>query len=333
MADTPPSPDNVTDRTNAGSVAAYVDAAVLVAGLDETAGAVRDRLVGHRFSAVDPVFVLGEGRTLLGAIRFTLLMAASASTPLATLLDRDWPHVGAAASRETAASLAIRHDVPALAVLDHGGAFLGALSATAVMAILRDEHLEDLHHMVGILGRSEQAKSALTAAPHRRALYRLPWLVVGLVGSAAATALMAHAEAELSSHIAVTFFVPAIVYLADAIGTQSEAVSVRGLSLSNGGPWRLLYGEIGTGALLGVALALVAFVGVWGAFGDSALALTVSLSIAVAGTIAASVGFALPWLFQSWGLDPALGSGPVATVIQDVLSLAVYLGLVRVLMI
>ena len=93
-----------------------------------------------------------------------LLVAASASTPLATLLDRDWPHVGAAASRETAASLAIRHDVPALAVLDHGGAFLGALSATAVMAILRDEHLEDLHHMVGILGRSEQAKSALTAA-------------------------------------------------------------------------------------------------------------------------------------------------------------------------
>ena len=138
-------------------------------------------------------------------------------------------------------------------------------------------------------------------------MYRLPWLVVGLVGSAAATALMAHAEAELSSHIAVTFFVPAIVYLADAIGTQSEAVSVRGLSLSNGGPWRLLYGEVGTGALLGVALALVAFVGVWGAFGDPALALTVSLSIAVAGTIAASVGFALPWLFQSWGLDPALG--------------------------
>lgn len=327
-----PSPPS-SDRSNAGSVAAYVDAAVLVAALDETAGSVRDRLVGHRFSAVDPVFVLGEGRSLLGAVRLTALMAAADDTPLESLFDRDWPHVVAAESRETAASLAIHHDVPALAVLDHAGAFLGALSATAVMAILRDEHLEDLHHMVGILGRSEEAKNALTAAPHRRALYRLPWLVVGLVGSAAATGLMAHAEAELSSHIAVTFFVPAIVYLADAIGTQSEAVSVRGLSLSNGGPWRLLYGELGTGALLGVALALVAFIGVWGAFGDPALALTVSLSIGIAGTIAASVGFGLPWLFQSWGLDPAMGSGPVATVIQDVLSLAVYLGLVRLLMI
>lgn len=332
MSDLLSSPRPANDWANDGSVAAYVDAAVLVAALDDTAGAVRERLVGHRFSAVDPVFVLGEGRALLGAARLTTLMAAAGDTPLETLLDRDWPHVGAAESRETAASLAIHHDVPALAVLDHAGAFLGALSATAVMAILRDEHLEDLHHMAGILSRSDQAKSALTAAPHRRALYRLPWLVVGLVGSAAATALMAHAEAELSTHIAVTFFVPAIVYLADAIGTQSEAVSVRGLSLSNGGPWRLLYGEIGTGALLGVALALVAFGGVWAAFGDPSLALTVALSIGIAGTIAASVGFALPWLFQNWGLDPALGSGPVATVIQDVLSLAVYLGLVRLLM-
>ena len=89
----------------------------------------------------------------------------------------------------------------------------------------------------------------------------------------------------------------------------------------------------GQGCIKGLAGGELVAQGVWGAFGDPALALTVSLSIAVAGTIAASVGFALPWLFQSWGLDPALGSGPVATVIQDVLSLAVYLGLVRVLII
>jgi magnesium transporter len=33
---------------------------------------------------------------------------------------------------------------------------------------------------------------------------------------------------------------------------------------------------------------------------------------------------ALPWAFQRLGVDPAFGSGPLATVVQDLLSIAVY---------
>jgi hypothetical protein len=71
---------------------------------------------------------------------------------------------------------------------------------------------------------------------------------------------------------------------------------------------------------------------VWWVFGDPRLALAVAGALAAAGTIATGVGFLLPWVFHRAGLDPALGSGPVATVVQDVLSLAVYLGLVRLLL-
>ncbi|NKE48602.1 magnesium transporter [Roseomonas frigidaquae] len=316
----------------ARSVSAYIDAAVPVAGPGETVGAVRSLISTTGFVAVDPIFVLGPGRALLGAVRLTTLLAAADATPLAELAEPAWPQVSVTRTCEEAASLAIRHEVPALAVLDPAGAFLGALTATSVMAILRDEHLEDLHHMAGILGRSEQARAALTAPPFRRALYRLPWLLVGLAGSAAATAVMAGAEAKLSAHIAVAFFIPAIVYLADAIGTQAEAVAVRGLSFTDGGPLRLLLGELGTGVLLGVTLATLSFGAVWAVFGDPRLALAVALALAAAGTIATGVGFLLPWAFQRTGLDPALGSGPVATVVQDVLSLAVYFGLVGLLL-
>lgn len=317
---------------NPPSLATYVDAAIPIANPGEAAGVVRARLSEAGFAAVDPIFVLGSGRAVLGAVRLTALLAAAEGTPIEVLAETSWPQISVSRSCEEAATLAIRHEVPALAVLDHGGAFLGALTATSVMAILRAEHLEDLHHMAGILGRSERAKAALTAPPYRRALYRLPWLLVGLAGSAAATALMAGAEAELSAHIAVAFFVPAIVYLADAIGTQAEAVAVRGLSLTDGGPLRLLLGELGTGALLGLALAVLSFVTVFAVFSDPRLALAVAAALAVAGTIATGVGFLIPWTFQRAGLDPALGSGPVATVVQDVLSLAVYLSLVGLLL-
>jgi len=314
------------------SLAAYLDAAVVTARPEDTVGAMRERLARERFAAINPVFVLDDAHALSGAVTRQALLSAAADVPLSSLMLTDWPRIASIATAEEAASEAIRSRTPTLAVLDHSGAFLGALTPEAVMAILRDEHLEDLHHMVGILGRSESAKAALTAPPYRRALFRLPWLLVGVAGSVAATALMAGAEAILTAHIAVAFFVPALVYLADAIGTQSEAVAVRGLSLSDGGTLRLLFGELGTGALLGGTLALFAFFGVWMVFSEIWLAIAVAASLATAGTIATAVGFLLPWAFQRAGQDPAYGSGPVGTVLQDVLTLAVYLGLVTLLL-
>jgi Mg/Co/Ni transporter MgtE len=37
--------------------------------------------------------------------------------------------------------------------------------------------------------------------------------------------------------------------------------------------------------------------------------------------------FGLPWVISRLGGDPAFGSGPLATVIQDLLSILIYLGI------
>jgi magnesium transporter len=169
-----------------------------------------------------------------------------------------------------------------------------------------------------------KARHAIEDPPLRRARHRLPWLVFGLAGGALATAAMAGFEATLERMVAVAFFVPALVYLADAIGTQSEAVAVRGLSLTRSGIGHLLAGELRTGMLIGVALGVIAFLPVLLVFGDVRLAAAVSTSIFIAGSVAAAIGIGLPWLLARRGVDPAYGSGPVATVIQDILTIVVY---------
>ncbi|HEY8161246.1 MAG TPA: magnesium transporter [Methylocystis sp.] len=170
------------------------------------------------------------------------------------------------------------------------------------MSILRDEHIEDLHHMAGILNKSEAARDALTAPPHRRALYRLPWLLVGMAGMAISTTMISRFETALSAHIAVAFFIPAIVYLADSIGTQSEVVVVRGLSLTDSALLPLFFGELGAGALLGVTLGGLAFPFVWLAFSNIGLAATVAVALAVASTISTAFGFIMPWFFARLGV-------------------------------
>jgi len=122
----------------------------------------------------------------------------------------------------------------------------------------------------------------------------------------------------------VAFFIPAIVYLADAIGTQTEAAAVRGLSLVHRPLGRLLWGEAATGFLIGAVLALASLPLVWAGFGDLRLATAVAFAVLAAGTVAATVGLIFPWILSHLGFDPAFGSGPVATIVQDVLSLIVY---------
>jgi magnesium transporter len=135
---------------------------------------------------------------------------------------------------------------------------------------------------------------------------------------------MSRFESLLAANIAIAFFVPAIVYIADAVGTQAEAVAVRGISLTEGLSRPVLSGEFGTGVLIGGAFALLSFPAIWIAFGNIGLAATVALTLIAAASVATSIGVVLPWIFARLGYDPAYGSGPVATVIQDVVSLVIY---------
>ena len=57
---------------------------------------------------------------------------------------------------------------------------------------------------------------------------------------------------------------------------------------------------------------------------DAELALAVGLSLCAACSTASVVAMALPWLFDAFDVDPAFGSGPLATVVQDLLSIWIY---------
>jgi magnesium transporter len=270
----------------------------------------------------DVIYVV-DARRLRGAVALSVLAGAPPQQTMAALMYQVHA-VTVDADPEHVASTALRHGQMAVPVVDHGGHLHGVVPPRALMEILRREHVEDLHRMAGIRRETAQARQAIEAPPVRRTRDRLPWLLLGLAGSVLATGVVASFEAALQAKLALAFFVPAIVYLADAIGTQSEAIAVRGLSLSHAPMRELVWGEMRTGLLIGAALGGLAWALVWLAFADLRLASTVALSLVVAGTVATTIGLTLPWLLARLGRDPAFGSGPIATIVQDVLSLTIY---------
>jgi len=295
--------------------------------VENVVGRMRSTAIGHATT----VFVLDANRRLIGQVPVTSLLLAPPRTEIRELMTEAAASVAPDIDQEQAASIAIAKRAAALPVVDEHGRLRGIVPAEALMDVLRAEHLEDLHRLSGVARDQQMAREAIEAPPMRRARHRLPWLLIGLAGSAAATMVMAGFESTLQSSVAVAFFVPGIVYLADAIGTQTEAAAVRGLSLTREPLSQLVGGELRTGLLMGVTLAAITLPTVWLAFGDPNLAVAVAGALLCAGAMATTIGLLLPWFLWRLGRDPAYGSGPLATVIQDVLSIVIYLTIVTLI--
>jgi magnesium transporter len=107
---------------------------------------------------------------------------------------------------------------------------------------------------------------------------------------------------------------------------------VRGLSLSQSRLGRLVGGEVRTGLIIGLLLgAITTAPAVWIGFGDGRLAIAVALAPFFAGGFATSIGLLLPWVLGRLGSDPVYGSGPLPTILQDVLSLLIYFTVVQLI--
>ena len=59
---------------------------------------------------------------------------------------------------------------------------------------------------------------------------RIPWLLIGLAGGFLAGGVASLFEAPLKDNITLAFFLPLVVYMADAVVTQTETILVRALA-------------------------------------------------------------------------------------------------------
>ncbi len=300
------------------------------AAADTPVNTVIRSLQGQKFECADTIFVTNAEGRLEGIVRINDLLANS-ERPIGEIMEPQHEAVRSGDDQEQIAVLAIQLNMIAVPVVDNDERLIGAVPPEALFRILRAEHMEDLQRLAGIAPHARGPAVALRAPLFDRFRRRLPWLIFGLFASSIITFVMVEFEQALSINVAVAFFVPALVYIAGAIGTQAVSVAVQGLSTESIAIKALLQDELVIGIAIGASLGLISSILVFAAFGDSMLSLAVGLAVLSGGTISALVGFGLPWAFKHFDLDPALGSGPICTIIQDVSSLLIYFLLVGAL--
>jgi magnesium transporter len=317
----------VTGPQFVGTAAQHVVTDVPVFGPDETVGAARRAMLGRRYDSVADVALCeaepGGVRRLVGLVTVEHLVAAAPDVRLGELADTDPPVVAPGVDQEVAAWRAVTHGESSLAIVDAEGHFHGLVPPRRMMAVLLEEHDEDMARLGGYLKGSSAARLAAEEAVARRFIHRMPWLLLGLAGAMLSAGIVGSFEAHLAQNVALAFFLPGIVYMADAVGTQTETLVIRGLSVGVR-MRRLVRREALTGLLVGATLAVV-FLPFTLLYGDVRVGATAALALLAACSVASLLAMALPWLLSRLGRDPAFGSGPVATAVQDLVSISVYL--------
>ncbi len=154
---------------------------------------------------------------------------------------------------------------------------------------------------------------------------RAPWLVLGLVGGILASQIIGFFEQTLEVKLILAAFIPLITYMADAISTETETIFVRDIALdSKLSVKKFLSKELKTG--FGVALICSALIAIYSfiRYQTPYLGLVLGISISAATLIAIVVGTFVPWLINKLKEDPALATGPLTTILQDVASVTIY---------
>jgi magnesium transporter len=311
------------------SAARLMTSDVPVVQARDTMASVRDVLAARRYEFAGNIAVC-DGDALAGLLKVEDALSAPADALVDTFMDRDPPVVYREADQEVAAWKAVQHGEGALVVVDGEGNFSGLIPPQRLLGILLEEHDEDMARLGGFLRGSSSARQASTEPTMQRLLHRLPWLLVGLAGALVAAIIVDGFEESLREEVLLAFFMPGVVYLSDAVGTQTEALVIRGLSVGvsiRQVVAREVLTGLAAGALLGAAFFPIGLL--W--WRETDIVLTVSLSLFVACSLATIVATSLPWLFSIARRDPAFGSGPLATVIQDLLSILLYLSIASVL--
>lgn len=153
---------------------------------------------------------------------------------------------------------------------------------------------------------------------------RAPALILGLLLGIGISFVTSNFEEVLSKNIQLAFFLPFVVYVADAIGTQTEAIYSRDLKTGKARFSNYLRKEFALGIIFGFIFGCVSGLVTLLWLRNHLLSLTVSLASFFAIATAPIVALLVAHAFQSANKDPAAGTGPIATVIQDVLSVVIF---------
>ena len=281
------------------------------------------------------------GRKLLGLVTVKdLLLCEDDETPVSEIMLTNVFSVNTHDDQEEVARIFARYNFMALPVVDTENRMVGIVTFDDAMDVIQEETTEDIEMMGGML---PSEKTHLRSSAFELFKNRIPWLLLLMVSATFTGMIINSFEGALAAQAALTAFIPMLMGTGGNSGSQSSVTIIRALSLDElrfSDLPRVIWKEIRTAVLCGVALSVACFAKIWLIdrllLGNEAITLlvdaVVSLSLLATVITAKLVGAVLPLAAKAMKLDPAVMASPFITSIVDALSLLLYFLFARLLL-
>ena len=278
-------------------------------------------------------YITASDRTLLGLVSVKdLLLASDDEMRLKDMMHTNIISVTTQTDQETVARMLSKYNFLAMPVVDGENRMVGIVTFDDAMDVLTEEATEDMELMSGM---TPSEKPYLKSSTLELFKNRFPWLTLLMVSSTFTGLIITAFEDALASVVALTAFIPMLMGTGGNSGSQSSVTVIRALSLDElqlRDIGRVLWKELQTSILCGVALGIVCFVKILLVdrmlMGNSDITLMVDavvcFALCVTVIIAKLVGCALPMAAKKLKMDPAVMASPFISTIVDALSLLVY---------
>jgi magnesium transporter len=269
----------------------------------------------YEYLTVHYVYVVVKRNRLKGVIRIRDLIFADWDQPIGAIA-KPALTVGPDATLDDLEDFFEEHDFAAVPVTDERANLLGIVRRRSLLEAVAEHSEADRLKAAGIVGGEELRSMPVLVRSGRR----LSWLSVNIVLNILAASVIAFYEDTLSAMIALAVFLPIVSDMSGCSGNQAVAVSMRELTLGAASPrdvarvWRK---EMSVGMLNGLTLGTLIGIVAWAWKGSPVLGLVIGLALAINTVVAVSIGGTVPLLLKRFGVDPAIGSGPLLTTITD----------------
>lgn len=275
------------------------------------------------------LYVTDAERCLTGILSLRDLVTAQPSQTIGEVMTRDVIFVQTDTDQEEVARLIQRYDFLAVPVVDTEQRLVGIVTVDDVIDILEAETTEDIYALGGVQPDGDNYfQNNLWTVARRRVV----WLFVLLLTNTVTGTIIKSQEDILQRVVVLAAFIPLLTGTGGNVGAQSSTVVIRGLNTDEirgrGALW-VIGREAIAGAILGLMLGAITMIWAYTLEGNLAVAMAVGMSLVAIAVLASVSGSALPFLFNSIGLDPALMSAPFITTAVDVLGVLIYFNLAR----
>jgi magnesium transporter len=281
---------------------------------------------------VNELFVVDAFGRLQGVVSLRALVLADPTTLVGELMDPDIISVSVGADREEAARLLARYDLLALPVVDDEHRLVGVITVDDVIEVLEEETTEDIQRLGGAQPLEQPYLETAVSFIMRK---RIGWLLLLFVTASLTGSVLRLFEKELDAAVVLTIFIPLLIGTGGNAGSQTTSTIIRALAVGDidlTDALRTFWHEARVGLLLGVAMAVVAYLRaiLWQTGID--VALTVALAIFTIVLWSNSLGAILPLLASRLGIDPTAVSGPAMSTLVDATGLFIYLTIARAML-